>query len=86
MSRTGIVRDNRYMNHQAGAFHPESPQRLKERCHSSHCILVCYTTFTHYGVATADLPLPSHDLFLERPFPCQKRHLSKNEVCFRILS
>ena len=29
MTRTGIVRDNRYMNHQAGAFHPESPQRLE---------------------------------------------------------
>jgi acetoin utilization deacetylase AcuC-like enzyme len=29
MTKTGIVRDNRYMNHQAGAFHPESPQRLE---------------------------------------------------------
>jgi acetoin utilization deacetylase AcuC-like enzyme len=29
MMKTGIVRDNRYMNHQAGAFHPESPQRLE---------------------------------------------------------
>ena len=27
--KTGIVRDNRYMNHQTGAFHPESPQRLE---------------------------------------------------------
>jgi len=29
MKKTGIVKDNRYMNHQAGPFHPESPQRLE---------------------------------------------------------
>jgi acetoin utilization deacetylase AcuC-like enzyme len=29
MTRTGIMRDKRYMNHEAGAFHPESPQRLE---------------------------------------------------------
>ena len=29
MRKTGIVKDNRYMNHQAGPFHPESPQRLE---------------------------------------------------------
>jgi acetoin utilization deacetylase AcuC-like enzyme len=29
MSKTGIVKDKRYMNHQAGPFHPESPQRLE---------------------------------------------------------
>ncbi len=29
MNKTGIVRDNRYMDHQAGAFHPESPKRLE---------------------------------------------------------
>ena len=29
MIKTGIVKDNRYMNHQAGPFHPESPQRLE---------------------------------------------------------
>jgi len=29
MARTGIVKDNRYMQHQMGEFHPESPQRLE---------------------------------------------------------
>ena len=29
MNRTGIVKDERYMNHQMGAYHPESPQRLE---------------------------------------------------------
>ncbi len=29
MGKTGIVRDNRFMNHQPGAFHPESPERLE---------------------------------------------------------
>lgn len=29
MRKTGIVKDNRYMNHQAGPGHPESPQRLE---------------------------------------------------------
>ena len=29
MSKTGIVKDKRYMNHKAGSFHPESPQRLE---------------------------------------------------------
>lgn len=28
MNRTGIVRDDRYMNHSMGAYHPESPERL----------------------------------------------------------
>jgi len=29
MTRTGIVKDERYMNHHMGAHHPESPQRLE---------------------------------------------------------
>ena len=29
MSKTGIVQDKRYMNHQMGAYHPESPRRLE---------------------------------------------------------
>ena len=29
MKKTGIVRDERFMNHQMGAYHPESPQRLE---------------------------------------------------------
>ncbi len=29
MNRTGIVRDARYMNHQMGDYHPESPERLR---------------------------------------------------------
>ena len=29
MARTGIVKDERYMNHVMGAYHPESPQRLE---------------------------------------------------------
>jgi acetoin utilization deacetylase AcuC-like enzyme len=29
MIKTGIVKDNRYMNHRAGPFHPESPRRLE---------------------------------------------------------
>lgn len=29
MRKTGIVSDKRYMNHQAGPFHPESPRRLE---------------------------------------------------------
>lgn len=29
MGKTGIVRDKRYMNHEPGAFHPESPKRLE---------------------------------------------------------
>ena len=29
MLRTGIVRDERYMDHRAGPFHPESPRRLE---------------------------------------------------------
>ena len=29
MSRTGIVRDNRYMEHFMGDYHPESPERLR---------------------------------------------------------
>lgn len=29
MTRTGIVKDTRYMQHQMGEFHPESPQRLE---------------------------------------------------------
>ena len=29
MGKTGIVRDKRYIDHQPGAFHPESPQRLE---------------------------------------------------------
>ncbi|RLB86640.1 MAG: histone deacetylase [Deltaproteobacteria bacterium] len=29
MKRTGIVRDSRYLNHDPGAYHPESPRRLE---------------------------------------------------------
>ncbi len=29
MKRTGIVRDERYMNHWMGEYHPESPERLR---------------------------------------------------------
>ncbi|MBW1862413.1 MAG: histone deacetylase [Deltaproteobacteria bacterium] len=29
MTRTGIVKDARYLNHVMGAYHPESPQRLE---------------------------------------------------------
>ena len=29
MNKTGIVRDMRYLDHVMGAYHPESPQRLK---------------------------------------------------------
>jgi acetoin utilization deacetylase AcuC-like enzyme len=29
MNKTGIVKDERYMQHQMGAHHPESPERLK---------------------------------------------------------
>ncbi len=29
MKRTGIVRDERYLNHDPGAYHPESPRRLE---------------------------------------------------------
>ena len=29
MKKTGIVKDERYLNHQMGAYHPESPQRLE---------------------------------------------------------
>jgi acetoin utilization deacetylase AcuC-like enzyme len=29
MTRTGIVKDNKYLLHQMGEFHPESPQRLE---------------------------------------------------------
>ena len=29
MAKTGIVQDERYMNHQMGAYHPESPRRLE---------------------------------------------------------
>lgn len=29
MLKTGIVKDERYMNHDAGLYHPESPQRLE---------------------------------------------------------
>ena len=29
MRKTGIAQDKRYMSHQAGPFHPESPQRLE---------------------------------------------------------
>jgi acetoin utilization deacetylase AcuC-like enzyme len=29
MNQTGIVKDNRYMDHDMGAYHPESPDRLK---------------------------------------------------------
>jgi len=29
MLKTGIVKDKRYINHQTGSFHPESPQRLE---------------------------------------------------------
>lgn len=29
MKRTGIVRDNRYLEHDPGAYHPESPRRLE---------------------------------------------------------
>ena len=29
MAKTGIVQDKRYMNHQMGAYHPESPRRLE---------------------------------------------------------
>ena len=29
MGRTGIVRDNRYIEHRPGEYHPESPQRLE---------------------------------------------------------
>jgi acetoin utilization deacetylase AcuC-like enzyme len=29
MNKTGIVRDHRFMNHQMGPYHPESPRRLE---------------------------------------------------------
>lgn len=29
MRKTGIVRDRRYLDHEPGSFHPESPERLK---------------------------------------------------------
>ena len=29
MAKTGIVKDERYLNHQMGDYHPESPQRLE---------------------------------------------------------
>ena len=29
MNKTGIVKDNRFMNHDMGAYHPESPKRLE---------------------------------------------------------
>ena len=29
MAKTGIVQDERYMNHQMGSYHPESPRRLE---------------------------------------------------------
>jgi len=29
MTKTGIVQDERFMNHQMGAYHPESPRRLE---------------------------------------------------------
>ncbi|MBM4332421.1 MAG: histone deacetylase [Deltaproteobacteria bacterium] len=29
MGRTGIVKDNRYLNHAADSYHPESPERLQ---------------------------------------------------------
>ena len=29
MTKTGIVKDHRYLNHRPGAFHPESPERLE---------------------------------------------------------
>ena len=29
MTKTGIVKDERFMNHHMGAYHPESPQRLE---------------------------------------------------------
>ncbi|MBN2126077.1 MAG: histone deacetylase [Deltaproteobacteria bacterium] len=29
MARTGIVKDKRYLDHQMGSYHPESPQRLE---------------------------------------------------------
>ena len=29
MNKTGIVRDERYLNHKPGAFHPERPERLE---------------------------------------------------------
>ena len=29
MKKTGIVKDQRFMNHEMGAFHPESPKRLE---------------------------------------------------------
>ncbi|RLB18360.1 MAG: histone deacetylase, partial [Deltaproteobacteria bacterium] len=29
MKNTGIVRDNRYLDHDPGAYHPESPRRLE---------------------------------------------------------
>ena len=29
MNKTGIVKDIRYMEHDMGAYHPESPERLK---------------------------------------------------------
>ncbi len=29
MKRTGVVKDERYMNHDPGAYHPESPRRLE---------------------------------------------------------
>jgi acetoin utilization deacetylase AcuC-like enzyme len=29
MTKTGIVRDNRYLRHETGRFHPESPERLE---------------------------------------------------------
>jgi acetoin utilization deacetylase AcuC-like enzyme len=30
VTKTGIVQDERFMNHHMGAYHPESPERLKE--------------------------------------------------------
>jgi acetoin utilization deacetylase AcuC-like enzyme len=29
MNKTGLVKDERYMNHEMGAYHPESPKRLE---------------------------------------------------------
>ena len=29
MAKTGIVRDDRYLDHVADGYHPESPQRLE---------------------------------------------------------
>ena len=29
MNKTGIVKDDRYLNHKTGSFHPESHQRLE---------------------------------------------------------